>query len=453
MARAFAAAVRAYLSGMGIAPWLAGLLATCFAASAGAAELRTGAAAFGDWHGDAPGVMRRITQADMPAPYATPSDAEGPRVVARPAGALPRVPEGFSVSVFATGLEMPRVIRTAPDGSEFVADSSAGRLIRFAGDGTRTIFASDLNSPFGIAFWPPAAPRFVYVAETGRVVRYGWTAGQTAAVGRPETVIADIPDGGGHWTRDLAASPDGARLFVSVGSGSNVGRDMPARPPQDLAAWQRAHGLGGAYGDETGRADVLWFSPDGASGLHPYAQGLRNCSGLAVQPGPGTLWCVVNERDGLGDNLPPDYATGLREGAFYGWPWYYIGNHPEPRLAGARPDLAGEVTVPDVLFQPHSAPLGITFYQGTAFPPAYRGDAFVAMHGSWNRSIRTGYKVVRLHMVDGRPDGGYQDFLTGFVLSDQAVWGRPVDVAVAADGALLVTEDANGTIWRIEPRR
>jgi glucose/arabinose dehydrogenase len=420
------------------------------AGSAGAADIRTGAAAFGDWHGDAPGVIRRITLADLPTPFASPSVAEGARVAARPPGALPRVPEGFTASLFASGLAMPRVIRTAPDGSEFVTESSAGRVTRFAPDGRSSAFAGGLDAPFGIAFWPPAAPRYVYVGETGRVVRYAWAAGQTTAGGEPETVIPSIPTGGGHWTRDLAVAPDGSRLFVAVGSASNVAQDMPPQPPD---GWRQSHGLGAAYGDETGRAAVFWFRPDGAGGLRPYAQGLRNCSGLAVQPGPGTLWCVVNERDGLGDNLPPDFATALHDGAFYGWPWYFIGAHPDPRMDGARPDLANEVTVPDVLLQPHSAPLGITFYDGTAFPPAYRGDAFVALHGSWNRSIRTGYKVVRLHMAGGHADGTYEDFLTGFVASDATVWGRPVDVAVAADGALLVTEDANGTIWRIAPAR
>ena len=420
-----------------------------FATPAGAVDIRTGAAAFGDWHGDAPGVTRHIASADLPAPYATANDAEGASVVSRPAGALPNVPPGFAVSLFASGLQTPRAIRTAPDGSVFVVESGAGRVLRFAPDGSRAIFVGDLESPFGIAFWPPALPRYVYVAETTRVVRYPWTPGQPAPSGSPQTVVSDIPSGG-HWTRDLAVAPDGSRLFVSVGSASNVSQEFQGTPPEGVPAWQAAHGIGAVYGNETGRAAVFWFRPDGGS-LHPFAQGLRNCSGLAMQPDSGTLWCVVNERDGLGDNLPPDYATGLREGAFYGWPWYYIGAHQEPRLPGARPDLAASVTVPDVLFQPHSAPLGIVFYDAPAFPREYRGDAFVALHGSWNRSVRTGYKVVRLHMTNGHPDGGYQDFLTGFVASDKSVWGRPVGVAVAPDGALLVTEDANGNIWRIAP--
>jgi glucose/arabinose dehydrogenase len=194
---------------------------------------------------------------------------------------------------------------------------------------------------------------------------------------------------------------------------------------------------------------VLAFDPDGGH-ARIFASGLRNCSAEAVHPATGTLWCVVNERDGLGDNLPPDYATSVREGAFYGWPWYYIGDHPDPRLKGQRPAGSGSnVTVPDVLFQPHSAPLGIGFYDGTQFPPEYQGNAFVTLRGSWNREHRTGYKVVRVRFANGKPTGEYVDFLTGFVVSDQAVWGRPVGVAATHDGALLVSEDGNGTIWRI----
>jgi glucose/arabinose dehydrogenase len=233
-------------------------------------------------------------------------------------------------------------------------------------------------------------------------------------------------------------------MFVSVGSDSNLDPDLTGPPPPDLP-------LGAAWGDDRDRADVLQFSPDGQV-KQIFATGLRNCSAEAIQPGSGALWCVVNERDGLGDNLPPDYATRVRPGAFYGWPWYYIGGHPEPRMKGARADLTGRVTVPDVLIQPHSAPLGIVFYEGTQFPAAYRGDAFVALHGSWNRSLRTGYKVVRLRMRAGHPTGEYQDFLTGFVASDQAVWARPVGLAVMHDGSLLVSEDGNGTIWRIAYR-
>lgn len=425
------------------------LLAAALLLIAAGPSIRSGPAAFGDWRGDAPGVVRRITPADLPPPHATPSAASAPDIVPRPPGALPAVPSGFVVTLWAQGLDGPRTIRRAVDGSLFVAESVAGRVLRFTPDGRHTIFAAGLDSPFGIAFWPPAAPRFVYVAESRRIQRFPWRPGASVPSGPAQGVVADLPIGG-HWTRDLAAAPDGSRLFVSVGSASNAGRAMGPRPAEGLKAWESQHGLGAGWGDERDRAAVLWFRPGGGR-LHPFAQGLRNCSGLTIQPGTAALWCVTNERDGLGDNLPPDYATHVQEGAFYGWPWFYLGNHPDPNLRGERPDLAGRVSEPDVLLQAHSAPLGIVFYDRHAFPPRWRG-AFVALHGSWNRARRTGYKVIRLPLDGGTADGSYEDFMTGFVRSDNAVWGRPVGVAVAADGALLVTDDANGTIWRIAPR-
>ncbi len=279
------------------------------------------------------------------------------------------------------------------------------------------------------------------------MVRFPYHSGDLKAGGRAETVVPHLPVGG-HWTRDLAFSPDGRRMFVSVGSASNAGTEMSRNPPAGFAA---ARPPGAAWGDEQDRADVLVAEPDGGN-LKVFATGLRNCSAEAIEPGAGALWCATNERDGLGDNLPPDYATEVREGAFYGWPWFYIGDHEDPRLKGRRPDLAGQVATPDVLIQPHSAPLGITFYDGAQFPPEYRGDAFVALHGSWNRGRRTGYKVVRLRFRDGRATGEYEDFLTGFVISDEQVWGRPVGVAVDKHGALLVSEDGNGTVWRVNYR-
>ncbi len=409
-----------------------------------AAETRTGPAAFGDWSTDAPGVVRRITADDLPSPGATRSASNTPSVVARSGSALPRVPPGFRAELVASGLNMPRVLRTAPNGDVFLAESGAGRIRILRPGVAPLVFADGLSLPYGIAFWPAgSAPRFVYVAESGRVLRFPYRAGDTQARGPAEVVVPSLPTGG-HWTRDLAFSPDGSRLFIAVGSETNLG-DMSARPPAGFLA---AHASGAAWGAEEGRAAVLVAKPDG-SDLRIFAAGLRNCSGEAVEPRTGALWCVVNERDGLGNNLPPDYATAVHQGAFYGWPWYYIGGHEDTRVASRRPDLAGSVTVPDVLIQPHSAPLGITFYDAGQFPPDYRGDAFVALHGSWNRGQRTGYKVVRLRFRDGRPTGEYEDFLTGFVISDDAVWGRPVGLAVDRDGALLVSEDANGTVWRI----
>ena len=415
-----------------------------------AAEMRSGENAFGDWRGDAPGVVRHIAPADLPPPFATHSHALASNIVQRPLGVAPIAPAGFAVTLFASGLREPRVLRAAPDGSVFLAESGAGRVLRFLADGSHSVFAAGLDGPYGIAFWPPDRPRFVYVGTPARIVRFPWTPGQARAAGPAETVEAGLP-AGGHWTRDLAVAPDASALFVAIGSEGNIA-DLPDAPPGGVAAWEAAHGLGAAWAQETGRAAVLRFGPAGGP-MQPYAQGLRNCSGLGVQPATGRLWCVVNERDGMGDDLPPDFATHLAPGAFYGWPWFYVGANPDPRLGGARADLAARVSTPDVLLQPHSAPLGIAFYTGTLFPPAYRGDAFVTLHGSWNRAQRTGYKVVRIKLIGGQPDGGYEDFLTGFVLSDTAVWGRPVGIAMAGDGALLVSEDAGGTIWRVAPAR
>jgi glucose/arabinose dehydrogenase len=417
--------------------------------------VRTGAAAFGDWRSDAPGVRRKLTEADMPPPGATRSVANPPRIVARRDGALPRAPEGFVVSLFVSRLDEPRVVRVAPNGDVFVAESGAGRIaVLRAADGapaaaSAATFADGLHRPFGIAFYPPGPdPRYVYVAETDRVVRFPYRAGETRAAGPAEVVVPRLPAGGGHWTRDLAFSVDGETLFVSVGSGSNAGEDMTEAPAEGLAAFISAHPLGAAWGTEEDRADVLAFSPDGGEkGI--FATGLRNCSGLTVEPQTGDLWCAVNERDSMGDDTPPDYATRVRPGAFYGWPWFTVDGHEDPRLEGRRADLAGSVAMPDVLIQAHSAPLGIAFYDGAQFPAEYRGDAFVALHGSWNRAKRTGYKVVRLIFRDGAPTGVYEDFLVGFVADDASVWARPVDLAVAHDGALLVTDDGGGAVWRV----
>jgi glucose/arabinose dehydrogenase len=309
------------------------------------------------------------------------------------------------------------------------------------------IYASALNGPFGIAFFPSGNnPQWVYVANSDRVVRFPYATGDLKASGKPETV-AQLPHGYGHSSRDIVFSSDDKRMLVSVGSAGNDGEGMGS-PPGGLQAWIDKHPLGASWGSETERADVLAFDPDGKN-RRVFATGIRNCVGLAVHPTTGDLYCSTNERDGMGDNLVPDYVTRVRDGAFYGWPWFYIGQNEDPAHAGKRPDLKGKVTVPDVLIQAHSASLGLTFYNGGSFPAEYRGDGFAAEHGSWNRSKRTGYKVVRIRMKDGVPTGEYQDFLTGFVVNDSEVWGRPVGVAVAHDGALLVSEDGGGTIWRV----
>jgi glucose/arabinose dehydrogenase len=433
-----------------------GLLLLGFAGVAlaqNSSPVRTGAAAYGDWHSDAPGVMRKITPADLPPPLATQPAANRSKVVPKPAGAALKTLEGFTVEPFATGMQGARVIRVAPNGDIFVAQSGSGKItVLRAADGaskpamTET-FADGLNQPYGIAFYPPGPnPQYVYVGETNQVVRFPYKSGDLKASGKAELIVPNIPSGTPHWTRDVAFSPDGATMYVSIGSGSNVAEDLPPQP--DLAAWQKTHGLGAAWGKEEWRADVLAFDPDGKN-RRPYATGIRNCSGLAVQPGTGTVFCATNERDLLGDNLPPDYVTSVKEGAFYGWPWFYIGDHQDPRHANQRADLKGHVTIPDVLIQPHSAPLGLAFNTGRQFPQAFQGDAFVALHGSWNRALHTGYKIVRLPFKDGTPTGEYQDFVIGFAAGEQDVWGRPVDVAFAHDGAMLFSDDGNGVIYRV----
>jgi len=419
-------------------------------------KVLTGQAAFGDWTQDAPGVTRHFTVNDLPQPGATKSASNAPKGTAMPEGVLPKVPDGFKVELVAQGIKNPRAIRFAPNGDLFVANSQSNEVLVYRianGQAKPTeegVFATDkLNQPYGIAFYPPGDnPEWVYVANTDGLVRFPYKSGDLKAGGAPEVLVTGIPSSY-HWTRDIAFSPNGKTLYFSVGSGSNVAEDMSAEPDGGLDAWVSGNALGATWGKEAGRANVLAFDPDGKN-ERIYATGLRNCSGLAIQPATGTPWCVVNERDELGDNLPFDYATSVKEGGFYGWPWYYIGDHEDPRLAGKRPDLAGKATVPDVLISAHSAPLNIAFYEGDQFPAEYKGSAFVALHGSWNRMPRGGYKVVRLLFdADGKPTGEYQDFMTGFVVSDDQVWGRPVGVAVAPDGSLFLSEDGNGTIWRV----
>lgn len=395
-----------------------------------------------DTRGDAPGVVHKISVADLPPPGATKSVDNGPRLVARPKGAWPQAPAGFKVDLYAAGLANPRLLRAAPNGDVFLAESSSDlvRVLRGVGpDGKATqnqVFVRGLHKPFGIAFYPPVGePAWIYVANTDAVVRFPYRSGDLLARGRAETVVPDLPGGGllrggGHWTRDVAFSRDGKRMFVSVGSRSNNDStdDNPA---------------------EFHRADILEFTPTGGP-ARVYAAGIRNAVGIAIHPRTGALWASVNERDTLGDELVPDYITHVQEGGFYGWPWFYIGGHPDPRHRGLHPELKDQTLVPDVLLQSHSASLEMLFYEGGQFPAAYRGDIFAAEHGSWNKAARTGYKVIRvpLHGTE-QPTGEYQDFLTGFVTAQGEVWGRPVGVAVAQDGALLVSDDGSNAVWRV----
>lgn len=396
---------------------------------------------FYDFHAENPGTVHKIPLADLPAPHATKSAVNPPDMSPRPADAIPKTSPGFQVNVYADGLDEPRELRAAPNGDVFLAESDKGEITIFRGvskDGKAeqtSTFATGLHQPFGIGFYPPGNnPQWVYVADTDSVKRFPYRNGDMKARGAAKTVVKEIFPGAssahGHWTRDLAFSPDGKKMFVSVGSGSNV--DNPDDHPTEFH-----------------RANILEYNPDG-TGLRVFASGLRNPVGLAIEPKTGELWTAVNERDNLGDNLVPDYATHVQDGGFYGWPWYYMGGHQDPRLPNSHPDLLAKLNNPDVPIQPHSAPLGFAFYTGSQFPEEYRGDLFLALHGSWNREPRTGYELVRvpLHQT-GKSNGDYQDFVTGFVTSDGKVWGRPVGVAVAKDGSLLVSDDGSKTIWRI----
>jgi glucose/arabinose dehydrogenase len=393
-------------------------------------------APFTDFRYEKPGATRKITVKDLPQPYATDSAEKGAEVVARPENAWPVAPAGFKVELFAEGFDNPRWLRTAPNGDIFLAESNAGRIRVFRGITAEgkpeqtEIFASGLSKPYGIAFYPPGPdPQWIYVGNTNEVIRFPYHNGDLKASGAPQH-IADLPTGG-HWTRAIEFSPDGKKMFVGVGSASNDD-DVDTHP------------------GEKGRADILTCDPSNCE-LQVYAYGIRNAGGgIAINPQTGELWCSVNERDALGDNLVPDYITHVQEGGFYGWPWWYMGAHQDPRQQGKHPELKDKAIVPDVLLQPHNASLELTFYQSDKFPAEYRGDIFASEHGSWNRAVRVGYEVIRvpLHQT-GKATGEYQDFLTGFVLPDGHVWGRPVGIAVAPDGSLLVSDDGSNSIWRV----
>jgi glucose/arabinose dehydrogenase/cytochrome c2 len=414
-----------------------------------------------DWKRDVPGRVHRIDVASLPAPFDTGSSTNFPKVVDKPADAKLQVPPGFKVEVFASDQKGARAMRLAPNGDIFLTETSVGaiKVLRPSADGATATsvetFATGLNLPFGMAFYPAKNPKWLYVAETNRVVRYPYKVGEQKASALPEIVVPELsPVGtGGHFTRDLVFSPDGRRMFVSVGSGSNVAEEMVKKTPAEVKAWEAINGLGAAYGSEEKRADVLVFEVGSKKPGKVFATGIRNCAGLTMQPATGTLWCTTNERDMLGDDLVPDYSTRVLQGHFYGWPWYYMGKYEDPRLKGDRPDLAGKATVPDVPYQAHSAALNLVFYTATsgssAFPKEYLGDGFAVMHGSWNRAFRTGHKIVRVRMKNGMPTGEYDDFLVGFIADDGNAWARPVGAVVASDGSLLMSEDGNNTIYRI----
>jgi len=397
-------------------------------------NLLTGQAAFVDGRSLKPGTFRKVTATDLPKPFATESAQNAPKLVPR-GDAWPHAPAGFKVEMYTTNLDEPREIRTAPNGDFFVAESQRGEITIFRGrnkDGKPeqvSTFATGLTQPFGIAFYPRGEdPQWVYVGNTNAVVRFPYKNGDLKATGASETLIPGLPTGG-HWTRDLAFSLDSKRMFVAVGSRSNVD-DADSHPA------------------EFHRANILEYTPEGKF-VGVYGSGIRNPAGIGVNPKTGEVWCSTNERDALGDNLVPDYITHVQQGGFYGWPWYYIGGHQDPRLEGKHPELKGKVIVPDVLLQPHNASLELTFYDGNQFPNEYSGDLFAAEHGSWNRAARTGYEVVRVPLQDGHASGVFEDFVTGFVTAEGEAWGRPVGVTVAKDGSLYVTDDGSKSIWRV----
>lgn len=397
-----------------------------------------------------------VATQQLPPPFHTPWFRKPTRTVPMPEGHRLLVPPGFTVSVFADKLQFPRFMALAPNGDVFVAqpvrNASKIVVLRDADkDGvaeSRETFADGLNRPFGLAFWK----NYLYVSNNDSVVRFTYTAGQLIAAGVPEKIV-DLPPsdaaldadtaarlnidisqtrGYNHWTRNVIFNPAGTKMYVTVGSATNATPDTDPR-----------------------RAAVNEYKPDG-TGHRVFASGLRNPVGLAYYPGTNTLWTAVNERDHLGDDLVPDYMTSVRDGAFYGWPYSYIGDNIDPTVKPERPDLVAKAVAPDVLLPSHSAALGLIFYTGSQFPPQYRNSAFVALHGSINRSKLSGYAVMRVPFRNGKPSGPPENFLTGFIARDdeeKQAWGRPVGVLQLADGSILVSDDGGNRVWRVSYSR
>ncbi|WP_026462981.1 PQQ-dependent sugar dehydrogenase [Adhaeribacter aquaticus] len=392
----------------------------------------------------------------LPEPFATPATAKLSNIIGWPAGETPVAPAGFTVTKFADGLDSPRWIYVAPNGDLFIAESnknprqpgnpkekgnakgfSADRitLLRDADkDGKpelRQVYLQDLNQPFGML----VLNDYFYVANTDALYRFPYKAGQTKITGKGEKIM-DLPAGGynNHWTRNIIANADGSKIYISVGSSSNVGEN--------------------GMEHEVRRANILEINPDG-SGERVFASGLRNPSGLDWAPGSNMLWTAVNERDNLGDDLVPDYITSVKEGAFYGWPYSYFGQHEDPRLKGQRPDLVKKAIAPDVPVGAHTGTLGLAFYDQKTFPQKYHNGAFVGQHGSWNRSKFAGYRVAFVPFANGKPSGPPEDFLTGFIADPQKgdVYGRPIGVAVLPDGSLLVADDSSNILWRVTAQK
>lgn len=363
----------------------------------------------------------------LPAPFATESADNSPGAVRPPAGFMPAVPSGFHVNVFARGFKRPRLLAVAPNGDIFLAETGGNQVVvlrdpqHTGGAQQQEIFAGHLVRPFGIAFHDD----YVYIGNMTSVVRFHYDKKTSKRMGEAEKIM-DLP-GGGHDTRNLAFSADGQKLYVSVGSDSNIDIEKDKR-----------------------RGAITVCDPDGKN-ARLYATGLRNPVGLALEPSSGQLWTTVNERDELGDNLPPDFFTSVQDGGFYGWPYSYIGDNVDPRVKPQQPELVAKAIIPDVLLGAHVAPLQFTFYTGKQFPASYQGGAFVAEHGSWNRATRSGYQVAFVGFKNAKAAADPVPFLTGFVPEPkgEVVSGRPVGVTVAPDGALLVTDDGTGIIYRI----
>jgi len=398
----------------------------------------------------------------LPKPYATKSVVNSSSVIGWKDGQKPTAPAGFTVTKFAGGLENPRWIYIADNGDIFIAESgtripktkredekdaffkskaqnfgSANRITLFrdvSKDGvyeSKHSYLSGLNQPFGMLI----LNNYFYVANTDEILRFPYNEKETENTSKFEKIL-DLPSGGynNHWTRNIITNPEKTKIYVTVGSESNVAE----------------HGIE----SEFKRANILEINPDG-SGERIYASGLRNPNGMDWAPGTKTLWTAVNERDELGNDLVPDYTTSVKDGGFYGWPYSYFGSNVDPRHKGERPDLVAKAIVPDVALGSHTASLGLTFYDAKSFPEKYRNGLFVGQHGSWNRAELSGYKVVFIPFKNGKPSGKPEDFLTGFIANaaKSQVYGRPVDVAVMPDGSLLVTDDAAKTIWQVSVKK
>ena len=394
----------------------------------------------------------------LPEPDTNAARNKFSKVIGWPDGKAPVAPDGFTVTKFATDYKSPRNIYVAPNGDIFVVLSNSERSVKekianaitgkakaeVAGESANTVvllrdadkdgkpevqsnFITGLNQPYGVLVLGDS----FYVANTDGILKYPYKPGETKITAKPAKILS-LPAGGynNHWTRNLIANKDNSKIYISVGSGSNVGEN--------------------GMEHEVRRAAILEINPDG-TGEIAYASGLRNPVGMAWAPGTETLWTAVNERDGLGDDLVPDYITSVKKGGFYGWPYSYFGKHEDPRMKGLKPDLVAKAIVPDLAVGSHTASLGLTFYTGSKFPQKYLNGAFIGQHGSWNRSALSGYKVAFVPFKNGKPSGPMEDFLTGFIADKEKgeVYGRPVGVAVTADGALLVADDVSHTIWRI----